>query len=199
MHHLDDAQLVDGVDGRLDAAAAAHADTCEHCRARLGATRRMLGTLAAVEVPDPSPLFWEHFPMRVSRAIDAPAAPPRWFTPARLVWGTAGVVVMVALLLIPVLNRVAPWPVLNRVEPASATAPAGKPWPEPWPADDDLDADEAWALMRIVAEEIDYEDAREVGVTPRAGSIERAAMELSDSERAELARLIEQELKRTGA
>jgi hypothetical protein len=53
--------------------------------------------------------------------------------------------------------------------------------------------------MRIVAEEIDYEDARQIGVAPRAGSIERAAMELSDSERAELARLIERELKRTGA
>ena len=204
MPHLDDTQLVDALDGRLEAAAAAHAHACEDCRARLTEMREMLGVLAAVDVPEPSPLFWDHFPTRVNRAIDAPAAPQRWFTPARVVWGSAAAVLAVVLLLVPgaaVLNRVAPWPVLNGVE-SQPVLNGVEPWPvlngvEPWP--DDLDADDAWALMRIVAEEIDYEDARQIGVAPRAGSIERAAMELSESERAELARLIEQELQRTGA
>lgn len=209
MQHLDDTQLVDAVDGRPDAAAAAHADACAQCRARLAEMRRMLGALAAVDVPEPSPLFWDHFPSRVTRAIDVPAAPQRWFTAGRLVWSSAAALVVVALLLVPrVMSPTSDEPlpdaVVNRVEPASAKAPAGEPGLvsnplEPWSADDDLEADEAWALVRSVAEDIDYEDAHQIGVAPRAGSIERAAMELSDSERAELARLIEQELKRTGA
>jgi hypothetical protein len=195
MQHLEETQIVDAVDGRLDTAAAAHADVCAECGARVREMREALRGLAAVDVPEPSPLFWDHFPSRVSRAIDAPAAPQRWFTPARLAWSSAAALLAVVLLLLPramsptgeaVVNRVEPWPVLNRVEP--------------WPAAvDDLDADEAWALVRSVAEEIDYEDARQIGVAPGAGSIERTAMELSDNERAELARLIEQELKRTGA
>jgi hypothetical protein len=195
MQHLDDTQLVDAVDGRLDAAAAAHAHACEHCRARVTELRQMLGALA-VDVPEPSPLFWDHFPSRVSRAIDATAAPQRWFTPARLVWSSAAALLVVALLVVP---RVMPPTGEGPPEGAGDSASAALNYSEPWPTTDDLDADEAWALLRIVAEEIEYEDARQIGVAPRAGSIERAAMELSDSERAELARLIEQELKRTGA
>jgi hypothetical protein len=195
MQHLDDTQLVDAVDGRLDEAAAAHADACEQCRARLTELRRMLGALAAVDVPEPSPLFWDHFPSRVSRAIDVPAAPQRWFTPARLVWSSAAALVVVAVLLVPrVMSPAGEGPPEGHGD-STSTVPNSL---EPWPADDDLEADEAWALVRSVAEDIDYEDAHQIGVAPRAGSIERAAMELSDSERAELARLIEQELKRTG-
>lgn len=188
MRHLDETQIVDAVDGRLDAAAAAHAEACETCGARVSEMREALRGLAAVGVPEPSPLFWDHFPARVSRAIDATPAPQRWFTPARLAWSGAAVIAVVLLLLLP--PAVSPPPQAPR---SDAVLNGVEPWP------DDLDADEAWALMRIVAGEIDYEDARQIGVAPRAGSIERAAMELSEGERAELARLIEQELKRTGA
>ena len=199
MYHLDDTQLVDAVDGRLDAATAAHAHACEQCQARLNEMRRMLGALAAVDVPEPSPLFWDHFPSRVSRAIDPTAAPQPWFTPARLVWGSAAGLVMVALLLLLAPRVMSPAGEGSPTDGAGDSTSTALNHLEPWPADDDLDADEAWALVRSVAEDIDYEDARQIGVAPRAGSIERVAMELSDSERAELARLIEQELKRTGA
>ncbi|MEX1126934.1 MAG: hypothetical protein WD227_09470 [Vicinamibacterales bacterium] len=196
MQHLDDTQLVDAVDGRLDAATAAHAEACDTCGARVTEMREALRGLAAVDVPEPSPLFWDHFPSRVSRAIDAAAAPQRWFTPARLVWGSAAALIVVLLLLLP--SRVMSPAGEGRQENAGDSTSTMLNDLEPWPTSDDLDADEAWALMRIVAEDIDYEDARQIGVAPRAGSIERAAMELSDGERAELARLIEQELKRSG-
>ncbi len=63
----------------------------------------------------------------------------------------------------------------------------------------DIDTDEAWALVRTFAAEVHYDDAHAAGVVPVAGSIDRAATEMSDEERAELVRLIEDELKRTGA
>ena len=53
--------------------------------------------------------------------------------------------------------------------------------------------------MRSVAADLDYDAAMEAGIVPRPGAIERAAVELDDDERAELVRLIEAELKRTGA
>ena len=54
-------------------------------------------------------------------------------------------------------------------------------------------------MVRAVAEATDYDEVQESGLAPRAGSVERAAMELTSDERTELARLIAQEIKRSGA
>ncbi len=62
-----------------------------------------------------------------------------------------------------------------------------------------LDGDEAWEMVRAVAEATDYDEVQESGLAPRAGSLERAAMEMTNDERTELARLIAQEIKRSGA
>ena len=45
----------------------------------------------------------------------------------------------------------------------------------------------------------DWEDATEAGIHARPGSADRVAVEMSAAERQELARLLEDELKRTGA
>ena len=63
----------------------------------------------------------------------------------------------------------------------------------------DIENDEAWAIVRSFADELHYDDARDAGVVPGPGSVERAAIELSPDERAELLRIIETELKRAGA
>lgn len=189
VRHLDDIQAIDAIDGRLDAAAAAHVSACGSCRARVDGLRGVMRTLTETGVPEPSPLFWDHFPARVNRALDAPVPSSGWFTPARLVWGSAvGVVLMLVLLLLPFGT--------GPVEDAGDALPIAE-ITEPFP--DDIDADEAWALVRSMADDLRYEDARDAGVVPRAGSIDRVAMELSASERAELARLIQLEMKQTGA
>jgi hypothetical protein len=69
----------------------------------------------------------------------------------------------------------------------------------PHEADLNLDDDEEWALVRLVAEDLQWEEAQDAGLNPRPGSMERAALEMSPIERQELARLIEDELKGTGA
>jgi hypothetical protein len=63
-------------------------------------------------------------------------------------------------------------------------------------SDPDRVQDEAWAVIQALAADVDYEDARAAGVVPGEGAVDRAALELSDHERAELARLIDVELKR---
>jgi hypothetical protein len=65
--------------------------------------------------------------------------------------------------------------------------------------DDDPEQDAAWAVVRTAAVDLDYDAALEAGISPSPGAAETAAMQLSVAERAELARLIQEEIKRTGA
>ncbi|MCA1560401.1 MAG: hypothetical protein LC804_09090, partial [Acidobacteria bacterium] len=66
---------------------------------------------------------------------------------------------------------------------------------------DDLEADKAWALVRTAADDMEWreEDAHAAGLNARPGSAERAVLELSTEERIELARLLDDELRRSGA
>jgi hypothetical protein len=66
------------------------------------------------------------------------------------------------------------------------------------PAETGLEEDEAWSVIRGLAAGLDDDEARAAGVAPRPGAADSIAMELSDTERAELARLIDAELKRIG-
>jgi hypothetical protein len=154
-----------------------------------------------LDVPEPSPLFWDHFAARVNAAIDAP--PPRrwWQAPAVFAWTAAAMVVLASVLgfyvIRPALqgNRAA----AGTTQPADRTITGGGDVDAPAPDTVDIERDEAWAVVRSFAEEMQYDEAREAGVLPRPGSVERAATELSAEERAELVRLIQDELKRTGA
>ena len=70
--------------------------------------------------------------------------------------------------------------------------------PAPSPLERDVEADDAWALVRVVADEVGWDDAQAAGLVAAAESVERLALELNDAERIELARLLEDELKRSG-
>jgi hypothetical protein len=61
-----------------------------------------------------------------------------------------------------------------------------------------IDDDEEWALVRVVADDLQWDDAQEAGLHARPGSAERVALEMSADERQELARLIQFEMKRPG-
>jgi hypothetical protein len=156
----------------------------------------MIDSAGSLEVPEPSPLFWEHFPTRVSRAIDAAPRQSGWLNASRWVWGSAATAAVVMLLMLLPLPRDAAAP----APPSTVDTPAIVA-----SSDNDvnsveaLDGDEAWEMVRAVAEATDYDEVQESGLAPRAGAVERAAMELTNDERTELARLIAQEIKRSGA
>lgn len=205
MAHLNEAQLIDALDGGLDAMAAGHVASCAACGARVNELRSVVQTLEAADegsVTEPSPLFWEQFPGRVRRAIDAEPVRKGWLGAWRW-WGSAATAAVVLLVMLLPLRKeaVAPAPVGPAGDTAT-TVPADLVTTSP----ENLDEDEAWAMVRAVAEETEYDEVQDSGLSPRAGSLERAAMELSDDERAELGRIIEQDarllkqqLKRTGA
>jgi hypothetical protein len=87
-----------------------------------------------------------------------------------------------------------PAPAIDR---AAGGLPATAPGPDIW--DDDVEADQAWAVVRTVAEDVDWNETSEAEIAARPHAAERVVPQLSSVERAELARLIEEELRRNGA
>jgi hypothetical protein len=196
MSHLDEVELVDSLDGSLRAERAAHLDACESCRDRLTSLRSMVTTTAADELPEPSPLFWEHFSRRVHDAvaeIDQPSGWSHWLRPAFVGWVTAAAVVAVGTAALWTQNH------SRRIVPgssSSATAQVSAPSAD---LDWNIDDDQEWALVRAIADDLRWEEAQDAGLNARPGSAERVALEMSADERQELARLIEFEMKRPGA
>ena len=166
----------------------------EHDDAEIpGELRETLQRVQQVDAPDPSPLFWDGFAERVNAAIDRPGLPERrWWSPAALGWlGAAAAIVIAALVLFRTVDRAVP-------EPAPTTVVGSGPAEEMVPAED-VEQDAAWALVRDLAGDLEYDEIEAAGVSPRPGAVDGAAADMSDDERAELVRLIQDEMKRTGA
>jgi len=206
MKHLTDTQIGEAAEGEQESAPLSHLAACALCARRVGELRAALREAASVPVPDPSPLFWEHFPARVSLAIDtAPTRERRWWSPGSLAWLGAAAVIMISV--------VGFYATQTAVDPGAGPRVAVKATMVSPSADaevsnadqaspdgvDGPESDEAWALMQSLAVDLHYDDVRAAGVMPRPGSIESVATELSEHERAELVRLIQYELKRMGA
>jgi hypothetical protein len=204
MRHLNAVEIVDLVEGRLAPERAAHPDVCAQCAALVNRTREAAAHAAVGgEVPEPSPLFWEHLSGRVREAIDREPVPvpTRWRGGLRIP-GWAWAAAAMAL----VIGSAAIWRGLSPASPASVPAavgrapgglPAASPGPDLW--DEDVEADRAWAVVRAVAEDIDWDETSEAEIAARPHAAERVVPQLSSVERAELVRVIEEELRRNGA
>ena len=71
MAHLTSAEFVDLAEGARDAASAPHLAECDRCRRELADVRRMMAAAGASDVPEPSPLFWDHLSARVREGVAA--------------------------------------------------------------------------------------------------------------------------------
>lgn len=195
MTHLTDAELVDLLDGTLGTGRMRHVETCATCRAQAETLGAALRSARADEVPEPSPLFWEHLSTRVSEAVRAEPPPSRWtrlFTPAP--WRLAAAAIAVLLV------AGAAWLLFSTRERAAvvpATTIAEQP-AEPPAGAEAFDVD-AWDAIEAVAADLEWEDAQAIGIGAGPGSAERLVGDLTAAERSELARLIEEEMKRHGA
>ena len=201
MKHFTDSELADLIAGTLAGNRAAHADACTACRAHADALRAVL----IDDVPEPSPLFWDHFAARVADAVrndtpDAPAGPlPEWLNGPAITWALAASVAIL-LTVAGVWRTTLHAPPANRAAAATAVRGAA-PVPDTYApaATDDIDADRAWAVVRTAAEGLEWDDARAAGISLNPGAAEGLALELTAEERSELARLIAVEMKRRGA
>lgn len=191
--HLTSEELLDLAEGVRSESSAPHLAMCAKCREQLKELRDVMATLQ-VDVPEPSPLFWEHFSARVSEAVASDAKSARsWFGIGRWSWGIAAV--MTAVVLAIAVSRVPKTP--GDATRGSATAVAEVPAAD---IGSTLTADDpSFVLLRDLAGSLDWDAAVEVGIGMEVGSADTAVAELSDAERTELQRLLREAISPTGA
>lgn len=188
MTHLTPGELIDALEGdgaftRRSLGEAGHLGTCEQCRRELAELARVLAEARQVNVPEPSPFFWQHFSERVRTAIDADAAPgSNW--PAWLRWqvllplGAAAMIILALMIAVP------------KQDPSDAIALQAPQAPEA------LQAPDRWTMVAELVGDLDFETASEAGVIVTPGLAEQAVLELTADEQQELTRLLKAELTR---
>ena len=198
--HLSDAELVDLIDGTLDDAGRRHVEGCDQCAARAAELAATARAVSEVDVPEPPPFFWTQFSARVKDAVAFEAEKPRI---AAFSWKRASWMGVAAAAVVALFSMFVPRGQDATSTPATSTAAGIAPsaHADTVGGDEalDLDSDEAWALVRSLAEDLDEDQMDAEGVSLGAGAAERLALQLSDAERIELARLLQEQLRMSGA
>lgn len=191
MTHLTPEQFLDVADGTRADHEFPHLQTCSICSRQVSELRGTIEAAADARVPEPSPLFWNHLSERIRTAV---AEEPRagrvgfvwhgWWRVA----AAAAVVVAVVFLGGPQLWRVrAPGTTDSsfRAIQADTVTP--------------FDEDAALTLLADLSAGMDWEAAAEAGLVPADGAVDGIVLALSDEERVELHRLLQEALAKSGA
>jgi hypothetical protein len=197
MKHLSAGQLIDALEGL----PPAHLETCASCRARLEELQATMAAAESVGVPEPSPLFWQHFSRRVHEATARESVGPSGWLSRLLFhgpwWVVTGAAAVAVLAVFVGVRELRPAPVRNAVASASEALTAdGIDVPGPT---DNLVDDSSLSFVADLAAGLDWDGFGEAGLTPAIGGVDRALDQLSDGERDELRRLLAVEIGRPGA
>jgi hypothetical protein len=151
----------------------------------------LIAALREVDVPEPSPLFWDHLSERVREAVAAEPLPSAgWASRFNVTWA-AGACGAIAVLVIAVAVTT-----YHARSVRSATVPA--------PATDAVQAEESlpvlqddpsWAVMGELASQMDFDEAGAAGLVATPGSADSAIDLLSQDEQREVVDLLQQEIK----
>jgi hypothetical protein len=193
-----DEPLAEGREARPE-----HLAACASCRSEVAALAEVLRDVAAVAVPEPSPLFWDHFSAQVrARCSGEAAASPSAARPlggsVRL-WRLVGAAVAVMVLLLVAGRWLMPPPsapaTVARSAPAARENGAAAPAASVQQAS--VAADDSWSAFTAVASEAD--PSGDVFTTPAPGLADDAVLQMTDEERGELVQLLKDELARRAA
>jgi hypothetical protein len=201
--HLSDAEFVDVAEDTLAPRRAAHVESCASCREQAGVLRVVLHDVSAVEVPEPSPLFWEHLSRRVHDEVATePSA-----RPSGSVWGAIRGLVplaMAAALVVAVFSGVQLTRAVRvghagtpRVAERSVVPPLPGTTDRGFETTPDADNAEVWAVLTAAASTLEFDEAHDAGMHVHPATIDHAVQDLSAAERTELGRLLQSELKRS--
>ena len=198
--HMTAEELIDLAEGTREESSAPHLRTCGECRNQLAALRAAMSVAADVEVPEPSPLFWDHLSSRVHEAVAAEGVPPARFPNWRRTkpltswrgWAVAGVAAAV-MIAIYVTTPSPPQPAESGQEMSAIASPA-ESVPLPVAAAGD---DPSLALVADLTAQLDADAFDEAEWTSHAAAVDEAVVNLTDDERLELQRLLNEELAKS--
>ena len=186
MSHLTSDELVDALDGALASTRQPHLDVCADCRGRVAELAAVATAARSIEVPEPSPLFWERFSERLR--VEIAAGVPDDRRPHWLAWPVLAPLAGLALVVLA----------LGGLVSREGLAPAATLLVRSEPAETDVGVEAAWALASDLMGAMNVADDQEAGLLVGPGSAERAALHLTTDEQVELVRLLRQELGRSG-
>jgi hypothetical protein len=152
----------------------------------------VISKLREAEVPEPSPLFWEHLSQRVHDAVAAEPVPSRsWSGRINFAWAGGIVAIAMVVLAVTVSMRHAPvasGPAVGAPEVVADAAASSSTLPP-------LEDDASFAVMGELASEMDFEDAGAAGLVVAPGAAENALSQLSGDEQRAVVELLRQEIK----
>jgi hypothetical protein len=191
MTHLSEAEFVDLIEGTLLPARLAHVDACAACREQAAALHNVFANTVSIDVPEPSPLFWDHLQARVRSAVDAAPEPAgRWrWSGVRLAPFAVAAAVLATVYAGVSLRQ---WSGGNAPAPLM-TVSVADPRVDGTPEAADA---EVWDVLTSAAS-VALEDGTGTGMRAHPAAIDRAVQGLSNAELTELGRLLQSELKRS--
>ena len=182
----------DGKDGALAPGRQSHLDGCASCQAQLTELRALMQDASlGADVPEPSPLFWDHFQTRVLTAVQSEGPPGHrawwmnWADARTLVTLSATVVAVVASVALYMSRPVSPVPALvdgGEVVESAVLADAST----------SLDVDE-WAFVTSVMGTLEGDDIHEV-LTPSHDAVDAAFEALTSAERERFIQLLKADM-----
>ena len=194
MRHLTEGQLLDLAEGAQPEPSAGHLASCEACRRQLMDLRSAMTAAAAADVPEPSPLFWEHLSARVREAVEAEgrSSGVGW----RLQWpswraivpiGALAMLVLTTALLLRPAHESPRDTNTARSDITDTAADAGDLA--------QMTDDPSLTLLADLTSDLDWDAASEAGLAPGTGAVDDVVTSLSSGERRELHRLLQVALR----
>lgn len=201
-HHLSPEAFVDVLDGTAPEQDVLHVGSCDECSNRLVQLRTSLHAAMQADVPEPSPLFWEHLSSRVRedvrREAQQPARGTGWTTALGFSWwrfaglASAGVAA-VALVVSLDTSRVLKAPSAPETSASQPSDPLPTPVSPVQGASSDsfdsLDQDGPLGFVADLASGLDWDDAAQFGLSS-PGEVDRSLVDLDEGDRVELSRLL---------
>jgi anti-sigma-K factor RskA len=192
MRHLTEQELIDAAEASTAEARRTflHLDACDRCSRQVLELREMMSAAAGAEIPEPSPLFWNHLSARVREAVsvETVSSAASWRS-----WriAAAAAAFTVIVLAAAVALRAPNTPEIGGTTTAGATVAATNASVDNLAGGDD---DAALQLIADLSSDLDWETASQAGLMPRAGWGDTVLSELNQSERSALERLVREEI-----
>jgi hypothetical protein len=204
MTHLTPEQFVDIVEGAAPETSAPHLATCESCRRELAELRGIMAAASTGhDVPEPSPLFWNHLSSRLHDAVIEQSRLSFWFgwfgRPRVLVPVLAAALAMlVVVVLLPRAPAGSRATIPSTPFVADAALPGSTPSLPPI-APLGKDDDPQLRIVTAVATSAAWDEMMDEVATSSADDAEAVAAALTVDEQRELQRLLAEEMAQPSA